>query len=85
MSNRTTQNVERDVARPVRALSEKIVDQSDIEAGRVSVDLLMPAADDAAGNDGLGHRGNPCSRTLGDTGVAKAQRTDAAPATCRGC
>jgi hypothetical protein len=43
----------------MRALGKKMMDQRNIETGRVSVDLKAPAADHAAGNNGLGHRGNP--------------------------
>ena len=80
MSDGATQSIERDPARPVRALGEKMVDQCDIETGGVSIDLIAPAADHAAGNNGLGHRGNPCSLALDDTAAAKTQRAGAAPA-----
>jgi hypothetical protein len=85
MGDRATQRVEGDIARPVRTLGEKIMNQSDVEAGGVSVDLMPPAADHATGNNGLGHRDNPCSPGLDDTGAAKTRRADAAPAKRRGC
>ncbi len=85
MSKRTTQGIQRDIARPVRALGEKMMDQRDIETARVSVDFKAPAADCAAGNNGLGHRGNPCSLAVDDAGAAQTQRAGAAPASCRGC
>src|SRR5204862_4091209 len=69
VSNRATQCIERDIARPVRALGKKMMDQCDIETGRIGIDLIMPAADHAAGEDSLGHRGNPCSLALDDAGA----------------
>jgi hypothetical protein len=57
--NRATHCFERDVARPVRALGEKMMDPFDIETGGIGIDLIAPAADHAAGNNGLGHRDNP--------------------------
>jgi hypothetical protein len=54
MSNCAMQSIKRDIARPVRTLGEKMMDQRDIETDRVSVDLIAPSVDQAAGDDGLG-------------------------------
>jgi hypothetical protein len=59
VSNRAMHCFERDVACPMRALGEKIMDPFDIETGGIGIDLIAPAADHAAGNYGLGHRDNP--------------------------
>src|ERR1700693_2735994 len=39
----------------MRAVREEIVDQREIEAGLVGIDLIATAAKHAAGNNGLGH------------------------------
>ena len=57
--NRAAHCFARDVARPVRAFGEKMMDSFDIETGGVGIDLIAPAADHAAGNNGLGHRNSP--------------------------
>src|SRR6516162_4510443 len=54
VSNRASHCFERDVARPVGALGEKMMDLFDIETGGIGIDLIAPAADHAAGNYGLG-------------------------------
>lgn len=56
MGNRAVQEVEWHTAGPVRAPGEKIVDQWNVETGRVGVDLIKPPTRHAARDYGLGHR-----------------------------
>jgi hypothetical protein len=40
----------------MRALGEKMMDQSEVEAALVVVDFVHPAADFAASDDAVGHQ-----------------------------
>ena len=59
VSNRATHCFNRDVARPVGALGEKLINPFNIETGGIGVDLIASATDHAAGNYSLGHPDNP--------------------------
>lgn len=85
MADCAPQDIERNTVRPMRALGEEMMDQRDIETGRVSIDLVMPTLDYAAGDNGVGHWSYPRARlplTMPRSeNAARVQRRQ----TCRGC